>query len=463
MKESMDGGEAILEAFRRLGVDYIISSPGSEWPPVWEALARQWANEADGPKYIDCWHETTAVGMAMGYTSVTGRLQAVLLHAAQGPLQGSNAIQSAYHGEIPMLICSGEAITFGESQEVDPGQQWYQQYLSVVGGPDRFVEPYVKWSSHVTSPFTLHETVVRAGELAQRVPKGPTFLDIPLEIMLDEWSPPRRMAPVAAAPKTQPETDAINKVAELLFQSRNPIILTETCGYNVEAFGYLVRLAELLSIPVVEARSSLCVNFPKDHPLHMGYDATPFLSDSDLFLVIENKSPWYPPNSGPAAGTVVVIGENPIKGRMPYQNLQAHVYLEGNVAATLRLLVEALESGGSINVGEVKDRRTRWEAEHNALYEGYRSAALATKDDKPIDPLWLCETLNEVIPENATYVGETTGHKTVTLRHLRWNRPQGYFHPPAGGLGVGLGTALGVKLAMPERPVVALIGDGAFL
>ena len=89
MSEIYDGGEAVLEAFRNLGVDYIISSPGSEWPPVWEALARQRANEIDGPKYIDCWHESLAVAMAMGYTRYTGRLQAVLLHAGVGPLQGS--------------------------------------------------------------------------------------------------------------------------------------------------------------------------------------------------------------------------------------------------------------------------------------------------------------------------------------------------------------------------------------
>ena len=71
MKQYYDGGEAILEAFRSLGLDYIISSPGSEWSPVWEALARQKVNQKSGPAYIDCWHETLAVDMAMGYTQMT--------------------------------------------------------------------------------------------------------------------------------------------------------------------------------------------------------------------------------------------------------------------------------------------------------------------------------------------------------------------------------------------------------
>ena len=461
MKERVDGGEAILEAFRRLDIDYIISSPGSEWPPVWEALARQRANEADGPRYINCWHESLAVALAMGYTSATGRLQAVLLHTGVGLLQGSIAVHAAYEGEVPMLVCSGEAITYGENPEFDPGWQWYRN-LSVVGGPDRLAEPFVKWSSGVKSHHTLHETVVRAGELAQRVPKGPAYLDILLEVMINEWTPPRKWARVPAPPKAQPEAEAIKRVAKLVSESRNPVIVTEACGRSVEAFRHLVQLAELLSIPVVESNSPLYANFPKDHPLHMGYDVNPFLSASDLFLVIGSRAPWYPPSSGPDEGTVVVIDEYPIKEQMVHQSLQADVYLEGDVAATLRLLVEALQSGGGINAGEVEDRRARWEAEHNRLYEGYRSVAATAADKAPIDPVWLCAALSEVMPTDAIYVEETITHRTSILRHVEWSQPQSYFHP-IGGLGIGLGLTLGVKLALPRRPVVALVGDGSFL
>ena len=81
MKNYVDGGEAILEAFRKLKIDYILSSPGSEWSPVGEALVRQETGNREGPAYIDCWHETLAVNMATGYTLMTGRPQAVLVHA----------------------------------------------------------------------------------------------------------------------------------------------------------------------------------------------------------------------------------------------------------------------------------------------------------------------------------------------------------------------------------------------
>lgn len=102
-----DGGEAIVEAFRNMGVDYIMSSPGSEWSPVWEAMARQTVEKNAGPKFIDCWHETVAVDMALGYTAYTGKPQAVLIHAGVGLMHGSMAMLWATQQEIPMLVMSG--------------------------------------------------------------------------------------------------------------------------------------------------------------------------------------------------------------------------------------------------------------------------------------------------------------------------------------------------------------------
>ena len=82
MKNQFDGGTALVEAFRKLGVEYILSSPGTEWAPVWEAMADQIHRKKSGPKLLDVWHETLAVDMAAGYTLATGKMQGVLLHAA---------------------------------------------------------------------------------------------------------------------------------------------------------------------------------------------------------------------------------------------------------------------------------------------------------------------------------------------------------------------------------------------
>ena len=224
MKNYQDGGEAILEAFRRLKTDYVISSPGSEWASFWEALARQKRDETNGPKYIDCGHESIAVNMATAYTKITGRLQAVLLHAGAGILQGSMAVDAANSMETPILIMSGEVLGYGEGA-FDPGSQWYRN-LSVPGGTQRLIEPMVKWTQQVASIDTLHETIVRAGEIAQRTPKGPTYLCVPMETMLEPWDRPGAPRDVPPAPKLQPFAEDIDRIAQYRQQSRHK------CGIN---------------------------------------------------------------------------------------------------------------------------------------------------------------------------------------------------------------------------------------
>ena len=88
MKNRFDGGEAIVEGFRKLGVDYILSSPGTEWAPVWEAMADQIHRRKEGPKLLDVWHETLAVDMAAGYTLATGPDAGRVVACGLGPAAG---------------------------------------------------------------------------------------------------------------------------------------------------------------------------------------------------------------------------------------------------------------------------------------------------------------------------------------------------------------------------------------
>ncbi len=460
MRQRNDGGEAILEAFRNLDIDYIISSPGSEWAPVWEALARQQLNETPGPRYVNCWHETLAVDMAIGYTRATGKMQAVLLHAGVGLLQGSMGIHSASLGEVPVLVCSGEAISYGENPELDPQGQWYRN-LSVVGGPNRFADAFTKWSGQATSPHTLYEQVVRAGEIAQRTPKGPAFIDIPIETMIHDWTPPAKLRRIADAPRTQPTPQDIDRLAGLVAQSRSPLIITDSAGWEPDGFANLVRLAELFAIPVVES-AAVYSNFPKSHPLHLGFEPGPYLSGADLVLLAGSRSPWYPPNAGPENATVIAMGETPIKKEMAYQNLLADGYVEGDLTLALGMLVEALEPLAPARADAIAERKSRWKEEHQRLTEGYRRAENNVRDKRPIDPVRLCAAISEVMPDNTVYVEEVTSHRAAISRHVRWEGPHSYFHPN-GGLGQGLGLALGVKLAKPQQPVVALMGDGGLL
>ena len=162
--------------------------------------------------------------------------------------------------------------------------------------------------------------------------------------MLQEWTPPEHPRQIPAPPKTRASDADVRKIADLLTQARNPVILTETAGRDPAAFAALVELAEHFGIPV--GGRAVFANFPKDHPLHLGTGIQPFLKDADLILLVACRAPWYPPSRKPTSGTVVAIDENPLKGTMVYQSLQADHYLEGEVVASLRLLLEAATASG---------------------------------------------------------------------------------------------------------------------
>jgi thiamine pyrophosphate-dependent acetolactate synthase large subunit-like protein len=459
MKNYLDGGEAILEAFRKLKIDYIMSSPGSEWSPIWEALARQKIEKKPGPTFIESWHETLAVNMATGYTLMTGKMQAVLVHAGVGVLQGSMGIHAALQSEVPMVVMSGESQTLGEDPDLEIEQQWYGGLT--VGGIERFIEPVTKWARSVTSPFTLYEGVIRAGEMAQRIPKGPIYLNVALEHMLHAWTPPNNAREVPPAPVMQPAASDIEAVAELVQKSKNPVIVAEAAGRDAKTFTALVELAELAAIPVINGRANSFANFPTDNPLYLGVGNYQTLEKADLVLLVAGRAPWYPARRRPTTGKIVAIDDNPHKAHLVYQNLHADFYLEGDIAESLKLLTAALRAT-KLDAAAVRARRERVAGEHKAYVADLRAEREKAKNGGGIDPLSLVAALGEVMPRETIYYDETITHSSILRQHLPQTTAQSFFRG-SGGLGQGIGMALGIKLAAPERPVALLIGDGSFL
>ena len=459
MKNTLDGGEGILEAFRNLNIDWIISSPGSEWPSLWEALANQKSTNTPGPLYIDCGHELLAVTIASANTKITGRMQAVILHAGAGPMQGSMAINAAKAMEVPMIIMSGEASGYGET-DFDPGSQWYRN-LSIVGGPQRLMEPVVKWAQQIPSPETLYETVTRAGELAQREPRGPTYLSVSMETMLHEWKKPDRLRTVPKAPTLRPTREDIQETALRISRAKKPIIIVENAGPNIETFAALSNFAETLGIAVVEGPGAFFGNFSKISSLHLGNNINNYKDDFDLAVLIESRAPWYPPSNFSETAEVISISRSPIKSHMVYQVTNSEHYLEGDVGLTLRLLTDEI---GKLKVNQenINKRKKFWALKHENWLSKLNNAEEAALKQNNITIPILIKTLREVMPPNTSYVDETITHSRAIHEHLMWNDPHGFFRAPSG-LGQGLGYALGVKLTLPERHVVLTIGDGTFL
>jgi acetolactate synthase I/II/III large subunit len=459
MKNRLDGGEALLEAFRSLGIDFVISSPGSEWAPLWEAVARQKTSGSAGPRYIDVWHETLAIDVAIGYTLYSGRMQAVLLHAGAGLLQGTCGIHGALLAEVPLLVCSSEAITYGERPDVDPGSQWYRN-LSIVGGTHGLVGAIVKWANQVGSVETLYEMVKRAGELAQRTPRGPVYLNIPVEVLLDEWNVPPGKTPVAAPGRRVSPPREVEQLADLIAAAENPIILTESVGRSPDAFDALVAFAEAFGVPVIETQGTVCGNFPKTHPLYLGSRLEPFMATTDLVLLVACRAPWYPPSNKPTQARTVVIDEVPQRPHMVHQVLFADHYLEGDIAATLRAAADLAPA----KVDEVRRRQRmdRHAAAHRKLRADIETTETKAMALDAIAPVALVKALRELLADDAIFVDETITHARVVQQHLDWSEPKRYFYVQ-GGLGQGIGVALGIKMAAPGKPVALLMGDGTFL
>ncbi|MER5516995.1 thiamine pyrophosphate-dependent enzyme [Streptomyces sp. NPDC002763] len=452
-----DGGDALVAAFDAVGADYLFCSSGSEWAPVWEALARRHRDGEPAPEYLDLTHETVAAGMATGYGLIRRRPQGVLLHAAPGLLQGSMAVHGALLAGVPMVVASSESTTYGDAPGHDPGGQWYRN-LSIVGGPHGIAQPFTKWSTEAASVHTLPTMITRAAELAWRAPAGPAYLNIPLEILLEEWDG-REAKPLVAPGSTHSSPEEVDPVAQLIREAANPVIVTETAGREAGGFEALVAFAEAWNIPVVEPDSAVCGNFPRTHPLHAGSDIGPWMDEADLILLVNCRAPFYPPSRRPAKAQVVVIDEVPQRPHVVYQVLFADRYLEGNVANTLRQLAKRAKG---LDERAVDVRRAAQEERHAAEQSAIAAVEARAEGTDGVDPVLVAATLRRLLHgQDAIVVDETITHSRVVKRHLQVTGPDSYFYVQ-GGLGQGIAVALGVKLAAKERPVVLTVGDGAF-
>jgi acetolactate synthase-1/2/3 large subunit len=452
-----DGGDALVTAFNAVGADYIFCSSGSEWAPVWESLARRHRDGLPCPQYLDLTHETVAVGMATGYGLIERRPQGVLLHAAPGLLQGSMAVHGALLAGVPMVVSSSESTTYGDGPGQDPGGQWYRN-LSIVGGPHQIAQPFTKWSNEAASVHTLPTMVTRAAELAWRAPAGPAYLNVPLEILLEDWDG-REAKPIVKPGSTHSSPEEVDPVAQLIREASNPVIVTETAGREAGGFEALVAFAEAWNIPVVEPDSAVCGNFPRTHPLHAGSDIGPWMDEADLILLVNCRAPFYPPSRRPSKATIVVIDEVPQRLHVVYQVLFADRYLEGNVANTLRQLAKRAKD---LDEAAVAVRRAAQEQRHADEQAAIAAAEAKAAQAEGVDPVLVAATLRKLLDgQDAIVVDETITHSRVVKRHVQTADPDSYFYVQ-GGLGQGIAVALGVKLAARERPVVLTIGDGAF-
>ena len=407
------------------------------------------------------------MGMALGYAKATGKLPAVVVHTTVGLLHATMGLRAALHERVPMVVMAGESVSFAEPPAPPAGRQWLR-VLTDLGGPARLAQDCVKWSFGLNAANILPHTIQRACQLAMNAPRGPVFVSVPTEMLMEPMtSEPPAAAALPAAPSAS--EDAIAELAAALTAAKKPVIVTEELGRSVAAVDELVRLAEALGAPVLDGWHADYVNFPRDHPLYAGVAVEPLhdlVKGADFVLLAECVAPWHPPSA--LRGTkVAALGEDPLHTHLPFWGFRADYILPGDAEVSLRRLAGAVADPEETL--EQADERSRsrhqlWFASHDWPKRRADLARKARADGagRVITAAWAAHELNEALPTGAIVVNETISHRGDLCRLLDKLKPGSFFEASYGGLGMGLGTALGVKHARRDRPVVLTLGDGSF-
>ena len=451
--------EAYLELLAARGIEYFFGNGGTDFAPIIEAYAKRLAQEQPLPRPIPVPHEVTAVGMAHGYTMITGRPQVVMVHTVPGTANAIGGIVNAARSNIPMLFSAGRTpITEGDARGSRDGSiHWAQESFDQAA----MVREWVKWDYELRHGADLEGVVDRAFAVAESPPAGPVYLTLPREVLAEEvqgvaYSREARQQP---AGDRLPTPDAIALAANLLSSAHNPLLVTRGAGKDPEAVQPLVQLAEQLGMPVFES-GALYANFPKDHPLYAGTDVATALEEADVVVVLEADVPWTPKVTGPPEGCRVIgIGEDPLFSGYPVRGFPVDLNLSGSPRLVLQALVDAVKSA-AVDATRVQDRSEKWWGITRQRREKSKQSALSGRGRRPMDKAWFTRCLSEALGEDTVLVNELG----VDVAQLNITRPGSYFGtPPSGGLGWGIGASLGAKLADPSRTVVCCVGDGSFI
>lgn len=456
---------AFLEALQDVGVSYIFANFGSDHPALLEALAEARANRTPAPKVITCPNEMVALACAQGYTQLTGRAQAVVVHVECGTQSLAGAIHNAARCRIPVLIFAG-ASPYTQEGELRGTRNEYIHWLQDVFDQRGIVRPYMKYENELRTGRNMKQMIHRALQIAYSDPKGPVYLMSPRETMEEEIPrievDPARWAPIA--PVALPEA-GVEEIARELGSAKRPLAVTSYLGRNPAAVEELARLARCTGMGVLESVATY-LNFPSDDPLYLGVQGNepvqnPALADADFVLVLDSDVPWIPSKNAPSPDARIYhIDIDPLKERMPLWYIPAKRVFRADCATALRQIHDRFGSG--IDAELLRERQ-----EHYAGMHADRVHQLSTREREPekgtITPEYLTACIRRHIDRDTIVLNEGITNASVIHSHIGATKPLRLFTSGASSLGWNGGAAIGMKLAAPEKTVVSLTGDGSYM
>ena len=447
------GREAFLALLESEGVTHLFGNPGTTELPIMAALP-----ERPAITYVMALQEALVVAMADGYSRASGDLSACNVHVAPGL---GNAMGSLYNAQwmgSPVIVTAGQ-------QEQGHGLTEPMLYAPLVP----IAQPLVKWAVEVTRLRDLPRIVRRAAKVATTPPTGPVFISLPGDV-LNEQEALELGTPTRVDTAGRPSDAALDRLADRLLAARRPLIVA---GHEIAtsgALGEAAAVAELLGAPVYQQTVCDGAHFLSEHPAFMGAltrdqrEVRDTLSTCDLMFCIGSDvlrmSVYSDVDPMPDGLAVVQIG---LRDREMGKNYAAEIALRADVKETLAALAPVVErkrgaEGARKAAAAVAALRgSNWSAKRETI----RARALAGAGVEPMPPDLAMLRIVDALPRDAVIVEEGILSARALPGLFPFRDAKAFFGLGSGGIGFAMAGAVGVQLALPDRPVVAVVGDGS--
>lgn len=453
LKPPLSGHAAFVKLLASEGITHLFGNPGTTELAIMEAMSRQ--SEID---YVLGLQESVVVAMADGYARASGKLAAANVHVAPGLGNAMGALYNARFYGSPLLLTAGQ-------QEQGHGLMEPLLYDPLVP----IAQPMVKWAVDVNRVQDLPRIIRRAAKVALTPPTGPVFISLPGDI-LDAEAPLDLGHATRVDAAVRPSDAALANMAQRLLAARNPVMIAAHELSSRDALDEAAALAELIGAGVWQETIPYSANFISEHPAFMGTltrsqpQVRAALAPHDLLVCLGGEvlrmSVHSPLDALPDGMPIVQISERDWElGK----NHPTEIAIRADVGETLRALIAWLRAHMTAAQKEAAKNRLTEIARDNWSAKNARACdeALKLADARPIDPKYLMMRLASALPNDAVLVEEALSSSMSLPAYFRQRDRQGFYGLASGGLGFAMAGAIGISIALPHRPVVALVGDGS--
>jgi benzoylformate decarboxylase len=429
--------DAALDVMRQYGLTTIFGNPGSTEIPFLTDLPADF-------DFVLALHEGSVVGMASGYAIARGRPSFVNLHTTPGLGNAVNAIAGARDNRAPLVVVVGQQ---------DRRQVALAPFLTG-HGLDRLAGEYPVWTNVPARAQDLPGAIARAWQEAQ-LRRGPAIVVAPM----GDWAEPAdESGLVAGAPDRVgigrlPDDNDLDALAALFARSTSPALVVGAGADSPAGWAALVALAERLRCPVWQEPFGSRAGFPQDHPLfagHLPWQRDAFraaLDGNDLVVAVGTNAfklyLYSPGRLVPEGARVAVVADDKDEVMRSPCDLALLAPPDAVFAA---LLERVSERDVAPPVSFVRPPAPEPPAAGGPLLAGHVLAALA-----------------ERLPADVVLVEETPSSRPELHARIPARSPLGFVSGANGALGFGLSAAIGLRMGLPDRPVVAVLGDGSTL